>query len=343
MELTLVGENVNIIIRADGSLNIGLGHIYRCLTISEYFNNNFTDIKIHFITQSSHEVINKLLKNYECIVPTEKHKVEELVKNSDIFISDILNTSNIYTSRIKQINPLIRVVCIDNNNELKTISSADVVFNANVFNKSDLKIGNTYYYNGPDYMILREYFFSNSLRRSNIDVKNIFVSFGGSDEKGFTLNVLDALKSMKTSFQINVIIGPMFQYLEKLENMVKEDDRIKIIQEPDNICKLMNSADLAIVSGGITLYEISSLGVPPIVIPQARHQFYIASEFTKNGACVNLGFNPSSEDIKTNIEKLIYDTKLRKKLSTKGRNFVDGKGLKRFIDIVTDGLNAKTI
>jgi len=334
---------MNILIRADGSLNIGLGHIFRCLTIANHFKKTYDDIKIDFITQSDPEVQNKLLRDYKCINPNENLIVEDLVKKSDLFISDMLNTSNSYISDIKMQNPLIKLVCIDNNTQLKYIESADVVFNANVFHKPKIKDNNFKYYLGPDYMILRDSFIINHPRILDKAVNKLFISFGGSDGKGCTLNVLSALKTINKSFEINVIAGPMFQYQQELEKMADEDDRIKIILEPKNIYELMNNADLAIISAGITLYEICCLGVPSIVIPQVKHQSDIALEFAKKETCINLGYNPKSMDIKTNVEKLVSDNDLRNKLSTKGKEFVDGKGLKRFIDIIMDDLNAKTI
>lgn len=333
---------MNILIRADGSLKIGLGHIFRCLTIADYFTKTYKSIKIYFITLSDPELQNKLLRNYECIDPRKKFITNELIKKSDLLISDILDTPNNYINHIKKENPLIKIVCIDNNTELKHIESADIVFNANVFSKDGFNT-ETQYYVGPDYMILRDDFFFNCPKPIHDDVENLFISFGGSDEKGCTLNVLNVLKTVKKPLKINVVVGPMFQYLTDLIKLAKEDERIKIIQEPENIYELMNNADLAIIAAGITLYEISSLGVPSIVIPQVKHQLNIAEEFAKNGVCINLGCNPTSTKIKTNLEKLITDKNLRNNISANGREFVDGKGLKRFIDIVKDGLNAKTI
>lgn len=334
---------MNILIRADGSLNIGLGHIFRCLTIANYFKKTYDDIQIYFITQSDPEVQNKLLRDYICIDPDEKLIVNDLVKTSDLFISDMLDTSNSYVSDIKMQNPLIKLVCIDNNTQLKYIESADVVFNANVFQKPKVKDNSFKYHLGPDYMILRDSFISNHLKIIDKTVNNLFISFGGSDEKGCTLKMLSALKTINKSFKISVIVGPMFQYLDELEKLTSKDDRIKIIREPKNIYELMDNADLAIISAGITLYEICCLGVPSIVIPQVKHQSDIAIEFANNKACINLGYNPKSMDIKKSVEKLISDFDLRNKLSTNGKEFVDGKGLKRFIEIVMDDLNAKTI
>lgn len=331
---------MNILIRADGSLSIGLGHIFRCLTIANYFKKTYNNIEIYFLTQSSPEIQNKLLKDYVCIDPCDKSVVKNLVESSDIFISDMLDTNNILISNIKQMNPLIRVVCIDNNTELKYIESADVVFNANVFHNH---VNHNKYHIGSDYMILREYFFLNHHESVSEDVNNVFISFGGSDEKGSTINVLNAFKTIEKEIEINVIAGPMFQFQEDIKKIASEDRRIKIIHEPDNIYELMNNADLAIIAAGITLYEVSSLGVPSIVIPQVEHQSDIAHEFDKEEVCINLGYNPTSEDIKTNVEKIINDKTLRKRLSANGKLFVDGKGLQRFMNIVMDDLHAKEI
>lgn len=335
---------MKILIRADGSLKIGLGHIFRCVTIAKKFKELSPKSEIYFVTNSDPKIKNDLLKDYVCLNPLkDQDKLEDMIKSSDVFISDLLDTSNLYISQIKMLNPQIKVVCIDNNTNLKRIKSADIVFNANVFNRSNFVESGTNYYLGTKYMILREEFEHLREKRDVTKSQNVFISFGGSDEKGCTLKTLESLKNFKEELIFLVVIGPLFSFSKDLERIADLDKRIKIFKEPSNIYDLMGQASLAITAAGITLYELSTLGVPSIVIPQVDHQKIIAEAFAESGSCVNLGDKPSVQDISDNLRRLLLNESIRKALHKNSMKFVDGNGLKRFTKIILDDLNDSKI
>jgi spore coat polysaccharide biosynthesis predicted glycosyltransferase SpsG len=241
------------------------------------------------------------------------------------------------------LNPQIKTICIDNNTKFKKIKSADIVFNANVFDESELMEDGTKYYLGPDYMILREKFEFIKRKNDLKECKNVFISFGGADEKGCTINVLKSLKNLKNDLNFHVIVGPLFNYSEDLKRLANNDKRIKIFKQPGNIIELMEKSDLAITAAGITLYELSYLGIPSLVIPQVEHQKKIADAFAKKEACINLGDNPTVADISTNLKKLLSNESIRNVYHKNSMNFIDGNGLKRFFIIILDDLNDKKI
>jgi spore coat polysaccharide biosynthesis predicted glycosyltransferase SpsG len=328
---------MKILLNANGSSTIGLGHVFRCLTIANEIKTIVPKSELFFIGNIESTLKENLLNDFTCLDPSiNKEQIIKLIKNADIFISDILNTPNDHISRIRTLNPLLKIICIDNNTHLKKINEADIVFNANLFNRINFINGDTKYYLGPKYMILRPDF--RNKPPINFKNKTIFICFGGADDKGYTLNAIKAIKNLEINMDINIIVGPLFRHIDELNQLINNPN-FHIFINPTNIIELMLKTSLAIVSAGIILYEVSALGIPSIVIPQVDHQSDIAEEFSKNRACINLGQNAEVRIISKNLTKLLSEEKLRKNISSNAKNFVDGKGLDRFIKIILEDSN----
>lgn len=334
---------MKVIINADGGNKIGLGHIFRCSNIAHYIKSIYNNIDIYFITNSPPAITDTILKDFVCLNSiNNEYDIKGLIENSHLFLSDILDTSNLYVSRIRKFNPQIKIICIDNNTHFKKINAADVVINANVFSKSSkTNIDGTTYYLGPKYMILRNEFLKLRNNRKSKNLKRLFISFGGIDEQGITLKAIKSVLNLELDLKIDIVIGPLFNFQEELNKLINNNKKFKIYENPENIIEIMSSANLAIISAGITLYEICSLGIPSIVIPLVAHQSDIAKTFSENGACVNIGKDTDYKEISSSLNKLIKDKNQRDSLSTNARNFVDGKGLNRFIEIFEGVINEK--
>ena len=192
----------SILFRADGNGKWGLGHIVRCLALADELENNNLDLEVVFITkyEESKKIIEE--KDYNVVLATDDgiSQIRNLADEDTLVITDFLDTDNQYISEIKKITGL-KVISIDNNTKLKRID-ADILINANVFDEGEIKaIGSTRYFLGPKYMILRKKFEEahEGERKIKDKVETILVMFGGTDPRGFTIKVVNAL----TTFIVN--------------------------------------------------------------------------------------------------------------------------------------------
>ena len=325
----------SILFRADGNKKLGLGHIVRCLALADELKNNNPNLEVVFITKydESKKIIEE--KNYAVIDTNDEiSQIRNFASGDTLFITDFLDTDNQYISEIKKIASL-SVLSIDNNTKLKRIE-ADIVINANVFDEGEKKIiGSTRYFLGPKYMILRKEFEDAYKEEKKIkdNAEAILVMFGGTDPEGYTIKVVDALKNIRA--QINLILGPGLSYSDKLNEVLsKTDGKFDLLVNPKNIIEIMKNADMAITAAGIALYELATLGIPSIAIPQAKHQEDIAEAFEKSGACINLGVSPDSKLISESTIRLMENELLREQLSENAKIFVDGKGIERVIKLI---------
>jgi spore coat polysaccharide biosynthesis predicted glycosyltransferase SpsG len=101
---------------------------------------------------------------------------------------------------------------------------------------------------------------------------------------------------------------------------------------------LLSRADMAVVSGGITLYETICTGVPCIVLSQVEHQTETAGKFAARGAAVHLGLGEciSADVLARHMSDMAADYPLRTGLHQNGKPLVDGRGIKRAAAILYD-------
>ena len=80
-----------IIFRVIGEKKVGLGHVYRCISLAQDFYNN----EIYFITEKKNNLVKKIIsKSKYQLVICEKENINKKIfsLNPHIVINDILNT-----------------------------------------------------------------------------------------------------------------------------------------------------------------------------------------------------------------------------------------------------------
>ena len=95
------------------------------------------------------------------------------------------------------------------------------------------------------------------------------------------------------------------------------------------------NSDLVISSGGTSLFELSVIRTPTIIITSSHHQIPYAKTFSSRDSVLYLGYwtRIKQSQIKENVENILKNTKLRKQMYTASK-MLDGKGLKRVIKIL---------
>ena len=136
---------------------------------------------------------------------------------------------------------------------------------------------------GPKYALLRPEFArwrAASLARREIpQVRHILITMGGVDATNVTGRVLSALQGIDiaTLDQITVVLGPFAPWLDHVLAQAKNMSvPTRVLSDVDNMAELMTSCDLAIGAGGSTTWERCALGVPSILLVLAENQRNIA-------------------------------------------------------------------
>ena len=168
-------------------------------------------------------------------------------------------------------------------------------------------------------------------------LKNILISCGGSDFKKLTYKLMTFFKEYK-NLKLSVIIGPHFDRLEKKKIDELESNNIKIFKNIDNILPIAKNHELAIITSGLTKYELLSINMNFAVISENKSFYEFHEPFAKKKLCYDLGYFKNSETLKKKINFLIknydkiYKNKMRQKL-------VDFNGTNRIIRLIKNNFN----
>lgn len=163
---------------------------------------------------------------------------------------------------------------------------------------------------GPKYALLRPEFREaySKLKVRDGNIKRIFIFFGGGDPTNETGKTLQAIQHLgQTDIAVDVVIGSANPHYEKIANLCAGLLKTKLHRQVNNIADLMASADLAIGAAGSATWERCLLGLPTIILILADNQREAAKDMADTGAIVSLGeaSNVSVEQISETIKHFI--------------------------------------
>lgn len=340
---------IKIAIRADGSPNIGTGHIQRCLALSSQLQKE--GMEVLFITKSNRLVKERVKQEgFEIVELNNNSDLEEdlertieIIKTNkiDVLITDSYEFDEKYLSVAKKNVKML--VSVD---DLANITfPSDIVINQNIYAKNlefRSLTGKTKFLLGSQYALLRKEFSGLGKRKINGKVHNVLITLGGSDNFNLTPKILNMLGKIQDEFKITTVISYFFNNVYEIEKAIKKMiKRVEVIYNSSQMADLMLSADLAITGGGTTLYELAATGTSALAFCLADNQYKNVVGMAEVGTVVNLGWGNAfdEENFHQKINKLIKDYQSRKKMSKLGQKLVDGKGSSRCAqEILREGL-----
>jgi UDP-2,4-diacetamido-2,4,6-trideoxy-beta-L-altropyranose hydrolase len=151
----------------------------------------------------------------------------------------------------------------------------------------------------------------------------------------FRSKVLKALQEIPDkNCEIRIVAGAGNPYFKDLQALIKNmQGDIQLIQHAQGIATLMQWADLAVASAGITSWELSFMGVPSLLMVLAENQRSNAERLDETGIAINLGWyeHLAAADIAHAVNQLLGDFNRRSEMAQRGRNLIDGHGVERVL------------
>ena len=321
-----------IVIRVLGNLEKGLGHAFRCLSLVE----RLIDHEVVFVcdkdSQLAFEVIKS--KNYKVNLFDSYEEILSFIEElkPDLVINDKLNTSAEEIDSLKKLN--CKVI---NFEDFGTgTDKADAVINA----LQEKKQGSIVKYNtylGSKFVCINDGFKLVSPNKFGEEIESIFLCFGATDPSKLGIRILKLLRPiLKSGVDIHYVAGYSLQNDEELQSLVKEyKSQLIIYKNISHIEFIMASCDIAVTSGGRTVFELASMNIPSIVIAHNKRESDRPFYHMGNGILhLGLGSDISNEDICLNIENLINNRIFRKGLYESLLKHDFRKGLDRVTDVV---------
>lgn len=124
----------------------------------------------------------------------------------------------------------------------------------------------------PEFAVLREY---SLRRRESPALKDLLITMGGVDQPNATGQVLDALKTcpLPTDCKITVVMGGKAPWLEQVRETAAAMLRpTEVRVDIGDMAQVMADTDLAIGAAGSTSWERCCLGLPTLLVVLADNQ-----------------------------------------------------------------------
>jgi Spore coat polysaccharide biosynthesis protein, predicted glycosyltransferase len=164
-------------------------------------------------------------------------------------------------------------------------------------------------------------------------VDSILITFGGTDPKNLTGQVLETVVGLceKEGIRIYVVAGVGYAHKEELRNYIRKGrfKGVEFTHATGVIAGIMEKTRIAIASNGRTVYELAHMNIPSIVI--SHHEREMTHSFSKReNGFINLGVYNGDKTKKLlleNLHLLIHSSDLRRELfrNTRRHNFSKNK------------------
>ena len=332
-------NNYEYLIRADGSHQLGLGHIFRTKTLAKYLISKGKNTL--YVSRENKNVC-RLIENIDYFTIKADIKLEEelniilnLVKKYQIktIINDLLFYDEDYLNSLSDFG--VKIVTFHENRISDPFS--DMIINYNTFNKA-LDNNNSHNKNclGPKYCIFPDTLTEKESINIKNNVKKVLLSFGGSDPCDYTTKIAKLIINnhhlLGQIEEIIVHLGPSNRQSKIIHSLIEKSViKINIQDEVKDLHSIMIQSDLALSSGGNTMYELCYLGIPTIIFPQNAHQEVFAKELSDHQLVSLISRkNCNNENyILKLLIKLIKNKSLRKRMNQSSIKIFDPNGVRR--------------
>ena len=357
-------SQLQIAFRTDANHEIGTGHFMRCLTLADELIKQGAEIC--FVSRDLPTHLQNMLKErgmkcHSLPIDNDSYSLDELAHSKWLKTSQI-NDANMTIELLNFVGwdwMIVDHYALDHRFEKKMrviaknlmviddladrTHDCDVLLDQNFYSNQEQRyIGkissNCRQLLGPSYALLRQEFTKMhplvNTRTGNIG--KIMVFFGGVDAGNLTGTALNILIGMNIGVEVDVVIGLQHPHKEEIIQFCKIN-KFNIYIQTTNMPALMAQADLAIGSGGTSIWERCSMGLPSICIVSANNQREQIEDLNN----ANLIIAPHQYDntfdfLPSILKNLMSQPAILLDISSRSLKLVDGLGAAR----VTSALKA---
>ena len=283
-----------VIIRADSSYEIGIGHIMRDLVLAEQFGD------VLFAVRSLEGSINHKISDagypFELLSGGSVEELAQLIKKygAETLVIDNYGIGYDFEKRIKELTG-VKIICLDDYYErhfcdvlLSPNMSADPArYKGLVPEGCELRCGMGHA------LIRRE--LKEARAAGGQRIKNrVFVAMGGTDSYNMNIRVLEQLEQVP-ELTADVVTTSANVRLDGLREYAATHARVHLHVDSQNIGRLMSAADFGVITASVSANEAVFMGLPFIAVLVADNQLEIYNYLKSKGfLCIE----------KENIERL---------------------------------------
>ena len=349
---------MTIVIRADASPEIGIGHIMRCIALAQAWRRSGGEA-LFVAAEYTPSVQQRMERERFSItsIACPRGSLEDAQNTIRIasaaggkwVVADGYCFNSEWQAMVR--NAGLKLLLVDDYGSLAGYE-ADLLLNQNASASIQLYAGRSavpHMLLGAGYSLLRQEFLTcpSGDRAIPTRATKLLVTLGGSDPDNVTAKVLDAV-AMLPEMETTVVVGGSNRHLALLKAATERaGSSVHLKVDAPDMPELMRRADIAFSASGSTVWELAYMGVPAVLAVLAENQAAIAAEMDRRNVAINIGAHAmlSADRIAEAIRSLALDPDRRREMSANGHRLVDGHGASRVaaalgarlrISIVTD-------
>ena len=304
-----------IVFNVIGDYTIGTGHIARCLTLAK----ELLDYEVVFVCDKKYSLaVEKITSvDYKVVVTDDVISSIKMLE-PDLLINDVLDTSLKFMESLSKLIPIVNFEDFGPGACLAKLVINDLYEN----NTTSSKISNVLL--GYKWANIRNEFTKATKNKFSKNVKNILLTFGGTDPNDITFIALDTIyqKCQSLNINIRVILGPGYLNHDFIKERYSYNKNITFYDNLEVTSEILEDVQLAISSNGRTTFELCHMNIPSIII--SHHEREFTHEFANfERGFINLGIfnNNIGTLLLENFNTLINNTDFRFELFEKMKNY----------------------
>ena len=328
---------MKILIRTDASVEIGIGHLMRCLTLADQLQGNGAEVAFvcHDLPDEMTNMLdtrgyrNMHLPLVEAANNTQQIDAEETIKAGKQLFPDgidwlVVDHYGLDSTWESLLRPHARKLLVIDDSANRP-HDCDLLLDQNYYRDldrryQDLVPDKCITLLGPAYALLRQEFVDarKQLRVRDGSVSRILIFFGGSDSTNQTQKALNALTILsEPDIAVDVVVGATNPFRDKIRHLCEKMPNVQYHCQATNMAELILAADIAIGAGGATTWERCSLGLPTLTVVFADNQLQTTLDLENYGAIKFLGWADTitEERLASSIKDLIENPVLLENLT----------------------------
>lgn len=354
---------MKIAFRADASLQIGTGHIMRCLTLARalealghqcaflsrehdgnlnfYVRNEGFDVHEMPLGESPVSNVDADLAHASWLGVSQEQDARQSAAflsgwEPDWVVVDHYGLDQRWESRVREHCTRLFVIddLVDRPHQCEAL--LDQTLGRIAADYRGLTPSDCVVFAGPEFALLRPEFSSlrslSLTRRASPRLDQILISMGGVDQQNATSTVLETLRisTLDRGCRLEVVLGATAPWLNHVRALAATMPfQTEVLVGVRDMANRMASCDLAIGAAGSTSWERCCLGVPTLMVVLAENQRPSAAALAQHGTSILLGDAPEVGVRLPQALASVADLRTLRRMSQAAASVCDGMGAQR--------------
>jgi UDP-2,4-diacetamido-2,4,6-trideoxy-beta-L-altropyranose hydrolase len=336
-----------LLIRADGGVSKGFGHVMRCLALAQGWQLS-GGRAVFALAESAPSLESKVRATgieivHLDVVPGSAEDAAQTVnlaieRRAAWVVADGYELGDDWQGAIK--NSGLQLLLWDDYGHAGYYS-ADLILNQNLHATEEMYQRREPYTRlllGARYAQLRSEFLEwrDWKREISPIARKVLVTMGGSDPENVTGEVVQALASLHDVEGV-VVAGGSNPNIDQLRSAVAAQSNLQLVVDAPNMPELMAWADMAVSAGGSTCLELAFMGLPAVLVSIAANQEFAVGALGRSGLSIALAPEASGRQnrLTSAVRTLLSTPREEQSAMSDGlRTLVDGRGTERVVRLL---------